>query len=198
MEETILQEPGANQPGTQQPQAQEPQAGQQPEPEKTFTRDELNKIVAAEKRKAAEAAKAQAHQTFQQAQEEEKKRQSEAERFSKMQTEDQVKTLQEKLKALEKEKAEILCQNEAEKLRQAAVEKASKEGLPLSFVSDLNYRNIKAEELDDLIKARKEDFQKEVTRQLNLKLPNKPPETHKETTPDSGSLRKAFGLPENR
>ena len=99
---------------------------------------------------------------FEEKQNKVKQRQAEAEKFSKLQAEEQVRVLQERLETLEREKTEIQLQREADNLRQKAIEKATAAKLPISFVSDIDYRNIDAEKLDDLIQDRWNDFNREV------------------------------------
>lgn len=119
-------------------------------------------------------------QEFEEKQNKVKQRQAEAEKFSKLQAEEQVRVLQERLETLEREKTEIQLQREADNLRQKAIEKATAAKLPISFVSDIDYRNIDAEKLDDLIQDRWNDFNREVENRLNEILPNRTPQTHKE------------------
>lgn len=173
MEETVKENPEGME--TEQPEESQ---GKKEEPEKTFTRDELDKMIAAEKRKAAEAAKTEAMAELKRQQEEAQRKQTEAEKFAKMQADEQVKTLQEKLAELEHEKQEIQKQREADQLKQLAMDKAAAAELPLPFINDLDYKSIEAEALDDLIKERLDVFNAEVEKRLNQKLKQSPPETH--------------------
>lgn len=158
---------------------------------KTFSRDEVNRMVAAEQAKARQAAIAEVKRQ----QEEEQRRHSEAELFSKLQEEDKIKALQEKLDAAEQEKQEMRRDHEAVQLKQLAVDKAAKAKLPLSFINDLNYRDVSAESLDMMIETRLKDFNAAVEARLNEKLRQAPPETHKKAAKDDADLRKKFGLP---
>lgn len=173
-------ETGQNRHPDLQRESSDPDKRQPPESNRTFTRDDFNRAVAAERRKAAEEARNAAMQEFEEKQNKVKQRQAEAEKFSKLQAEEQVRVLQERLETLEREKTEIQLQREADNLRQKAIEKATAAKLPISFVSDIDYRNIDAEKLDDLIQDRWNDFNREVENRLNEILPNRTPQTHKE------------------
>lgn len=145
---------------------------------KLFTRDEVNRAIAAEKKKAAEEARKEAEENFKRQQEEAQRLQTETEKFAKMQDDEKIRTLQEKLAEAEREKKEFLVEREAEKLRGEALKRAAEVGLPSSFVNDLDFKTITAEKLEDRIQERYKDFESEVNKRLNELLKNKVPETH--------------------
>ncbi|PWL41399.1 MAG: hypothetical protein DBY45_10320 [Clostridiales bacterium] len=148
---------------------------------KLFTRDEVNRAIAAEKKKAAEEARKQAEDDFKRQQEEAQRLQSETEKFSKMQDDEKIKALQERLAEAEREKKEFLVEREAEKLRGEALKRAAEVGLPSSFVNDLDFKTITAEKLEDRIQERYKDFEAEVNKRLNELLKQKVPESYQQT-----------------
>lgn len=176
-----MDENKANTPDTAGQAQQEPE--QQITGEKTFTRDDVNRMIAAEKKKASEAARQEAMQEYQRQQEAAEQRRAESEKFARLQSEEQVKVLQERIASMEKERAEIQIQHEADQLKRVALEKAAQVKLPLCFVSDLDYRRINAEALDSLINDRLNAFNAAVEERLNGILPNRSPTTSK-TRPD--------------
>lgn len=146
-------------------QNQDTEMAQKPKEEvKTFTRDELNKIVAAEKAKALEGYRLQVQAE-----------RDEAEKLSRMKAEE--KLAYEKQQAEEKANS-ALAELNAYKLKDEAVKIAQQKQLPLSFLDDLDFKSLKAEQVDDVISSRAKAFQAAVESALNERLKQSPPETH--------------------
>lgn len=124
--------------------------------EKTFTRDELNKIIASEKQKIRDEL----------LQEQEKQR-TEAEKMANMKAEEKLKYQAEKEK---KEKEEAIAKLNAYELKEQATKIAQEMELDTSLVDLINFRTITAEELDSALKTMKTSFDKAVERRVNERL----------------------------
>ena len=124
--------------------------------EKTFTRDELNKIVSAEKTKALDEYKAQV--------EAEK---TEAEKLAKMKSDEK---LQYQLEKSNEEKNNALAELNAYKLKEEAIKIASEKGLDVSLLAYFDFKNLKAEEVNSKIDEISNAFNKAVEKAVNEKL----------------------------
>ena len=136
---------------------------EQKEQEKTFTRDELNKIVSAEKTKALEEYKAQVEAD-----------KSEAEKLAKMKSDEK---LQYQLEKSNKEKEDALAELNAFKLKDKALEIAKEKGLDSSLLAYFDYKTIKAEELNSKIDEISTTFNKAVEKAVNERLKEETPTT---------------------
>lgn len=150
-----------------------------PTADKTYTRDELNKIITAEKAKAIEAFKAQTAAE-----------QAEAEKLAKMKTD-------EKLAYSEQQAANALAELNAYKLKAEAVKVASSAGLPAEFLDSVDFKSAKAEDVNALIEGMSKAFTGAVETAMNEKLKQKPPESHDPGTvgDDVAKWRSEAGLP---
>jgi len=164
--------PLAPQPNQTPAPAPEPQPTP-PAPEKTFTRDELNRIVNAEKNKAVEAYRLQL--------EEEK---AEADKLAKMKAD-------ERLAYAESQAKEAAAELNAYKLKIEAVKAAAEAGLPASFLEPVDFRAATADGLNSLIERMAGDFKAAVEAALNSRLRQAPPETHRQE-PQAKTLRDAL------
>lgn len=136
---------------------------EQKEQEKTFTRDELNKIVSTEKTKALEEYKAQVEAD-----------KSEAEKLAKMKNDEK---LQYQLEKSNKEKEDALAELNAFKLKDKALEIAKEKGLDSSLLAYFDYKTIKAEELNTKIDEISATFNKAVEEAVNARLKEDTPTT---------------------
>ena len=136
---------------------------EQKEQEKTFTRDELNKIVSTEKTKALEEYKAQVEAD-----------RSEAEKLAKMKNDEK---LQYQLEKSNKEKEDALAELNAFKLKDKALEIAKEKGLDSSLLAYFDYKTIKAEELNAKIDEISTTFNKAVEKAVNERLKEDTPTT---------------------
>ena len=136
---------------------------EQKEQEKTFTRDELNKIVSTEKTKALEEYKAQVEAD-----------KSEAEKLAKMKSDEK---LQYQLEKSNKEKEDALAELNAFKLKDKALEIAKEKGLDSSLLAYFDYKTIKAEELNAKIDEISTTFNKAVEKAVNERLKEDTPTT---------------------
>lgn len=134
-----------------------------PEQEKTFTRDELNKIVSTEKAKALEQYKAQV--------EAEK---TEAEKLAKMKSDEK---LQYQLEKTEQERKDALAELNAYKLKEEATKIASEKGLDVSLLGLIDFKTVKADKLSENIDTLTAVFNKAVERAVNDKLKEDTPIT---------------------
>ena len=131
--------------------------------EKTFTRDELNKIVSTEKAKALEQYKAQV--------EAEK---TEAEKLAKMKSDEK---LQYQLEKSNEEKNNALVELNAYKLKEEAVKIASEKGLEASLLDLIDFRTVTAEKLSENIDNLSAVFNRAVEKAVNDKLKEDAPIT---------------------
>lgn len=131
--------------------------------EKTFTRDELNKIVFAEKTKALDEYKAQM--------EAEK---TEAEKLAKMKSDEK---LQYQLEKSNEEKNNALAELNAYKLKEEAMKIASEKGLDVSLLAYFDFKTLKAEEVNSKIEDISVAFNKAVEKAVNEKLKEESPTT---------------------
>lgn len=142
--------------------------------EKTFTRDELNKIVNAEKEKALNDYKAMV-----------KSQKEEAEKLAKM-DEDQKRDYELQQWKERAEKAEKA--NSISNLQSETIKQANEKGIPLEFISTINFEYETAE----TIATKLETLQKAVNKQreivINEYSKEEPPQTGDKinTTPKSG------------
>ena len=136
---------------------------EQKEQEKTFTRDELNKIVSTEKTKALEEYKAQVEAD-----------KSEAEKLAKMKSDEK---LQYQLEKSNKEKEDALARLNAYELKDKALEIAKEKGLDSSLLAYFDYKTIKAEELNVKIDEISTTFNKAVEKAVNERLKEDTPTT---------------------
>ena len=133
------------------------------EQEKTFTRDELNKIVSTEKAKALEQYKAQV--------EAEK---TEAEKLAKMKSDEK---LQYQLEKSNEEKNNALAELNAYKLKEEAVKIASDKGLEVSLLDLIDFKTVTAEKLSENIDNLSAVFNRAVEKAVNDKLKEDAPVT---------------------
>ena len=131
------------------------------EPVKTFTRDEVNKMISTEKQKAIEEFKAQA--------EAEK---SEAEKLAKMKSDEK---LQYQIDKSNKEKEDAVAELNAYKLKEQALNIASEKGLDISLVSFFDFKTVKAEELNQKIDEISKAFNTAVEKAVNDRLKESSP-----------------------
>ena len=133
------------------------------EQEKTFTRDELNKIVSTEKAKALEEYKAQVEAD-----------KSEAEKLAKMKNDEK---LQYQLEKSNKEKNDALAELNAYKLKEEAIKIASDKGLEVSLLNLIDFKTITAEKLNENIDNLSAVFNKAVEKTVNERLKEDTPTT---------------------
>lgn len=143
--------------------------------EKTFTRDELNKIVSAEKTKALDEYKAQV--------EAEK---TEAEKLAKMKSDEK---LQYQLEKSNEEKDNALAELNAYKLKEEAIKVAGEKGLDISLLNYFDFKTLKAEEVNSKIDEISVAFNKAVEKAVNERLKEDSPTTK---TDVGGSQPKAI------
>jgi len=130
---------------------------------KTFTRDEVNKIVNAETNKALEKYKEQV--------EAEK---TEAEKLAKMKSDEKLQYQLEKEKS---EKDNALAELNAYKLKEEAIKVASEKGLDVSLLNLINFKTTTAEELSTTIDNITSVFNKAVEKVVNERLKEDTPIT---------------------
>lgn len=145
-----------------------------PPAERTFTRDELNRAVAAEKVKAVEAYKLQAEQE-----------KAEAEKLAKMNADEKLTHAQQQAQA-------ATAELNAYKLKAEATRIAAEAGLPASFLDMVDFRIMKAEEVNALIEKMAKDFKASTEALLNEKLKQSPPETHHQSADAPKTLKEAI------
>ena len=133
-------------------------------PEKTFTRDDVNRMIAAEKKKERETVEAE----FQ-------NKQAEAEKLAKMKEDERLKYEKEQS---EKKAQDALSELNAYKLKDEAVKVANSEGLPIQFLDLIDFKTATAEQLNDTIGSVSKTFKSAVESALNEKLKQKSPENH--------------------
>lgn len=146
---------------------QKPEQKEEQKPEKTFTRDDVNRMIAAEKKKEREAAEAE----FQQ-------KQNEAAKLAKMKEDDRIKYEKEQA---EKKAQDALSELNAYKLKDEAVKVANTEGLPLPFLDLIDFKAATAEQLNTTIGALSKTFKSAVENALNEKLKQPSPQSHQVT-----------------
>ena len=130
---------------------------------KTFTRDEVNKIVNAETNKALERYKEQV--------EAEK---TEAEKLAKMKSDEKLQYQLEKEKS---EKDNALAELNAYKLKEEAIKIASEKGLDVSLLNYFNFKTEKAETINSKIDEISNAFNKAVEKAVNERLKEDTPIT---------------------
>lgn len=123
---------------------------------KTFTRDEVNKIVNAETNKALEKYKEQV--------EAEK---TEAEKLAKMKSDEK---LQYQLQKEKSEKDNALAELNAYKLKEEAIKIASEKGLEVSLLNLIDFKTVTAEKLNDNIDNLSAVFNRAVEKAVNERL----------------------------
>lgn len=143
---------------------------------KTFTRDEVNKIVNAETNKALEKYKEQV--------EAEK---TEAEKLAKMKSDEKLQYQLEKEKT---EKDDALAELNAYKLKEEAIKIASEKGLEVSLLNLINFKTVTAEKLNENIDNLSTVFNKAVEKTVNERLKEDTPIT--KTSGNAGSQPKAI------
>lgn len=144
---------------------------------KTFTRDEVNKIVNAETNKALEKYKEQV--------EAEK---TEAEKLAKMKSDEK---LQYQLKKEKSEKDDALAELNAYKLKEEAIKVASEKGLDVSLLNLINFKTTTAEELNTNIENMTSVFNKAVEKAVNERLKEDTPITKTTSTIDKKTISRA-------
>lgn len=144
---------------------------------KTFTRDEVNKIVNAETNKALEKYKEQV--------EAEK---TEAEKLAKMKSDEK---LQYQLKKEKSEKDDALAELNAYKLKEEAIKVASENGLDVSLLNLINFKTTTAEELNTNIENMTSVFNKAVEKAVNERLKEDTPITKTTSTIDKKTISRA-------
>lgn len=130
---------------------------------KTFTRDEVNKIVNAETNKALEKYKEQV--------EAEK---TEAEKLAKMKSDEKLQYQLEKEKS---EKDNALAELNAYRLKEEAVKIASEKGLEVSLLDLIDFKTVTAEKLNENIDNLSNVFNKAVEKTVNERLKEDTPTT---------------------
>ena len=143
---------------------------------KTFSRDEVNKIVNAETNKALEKYKEQLQAE-----------KTEAEKLAKMKSDEKFQYQLEKEKS---EKDNALAELNAYKLKEEAIKIASEKGLDVSLLNLINFKTTTAEELNTNIDNISNVFNKAVEKAVNEKLKEDTPIT--KTNGITGSQPKAI------
>ncbi len=144
---------------------------------KTFTRDEVNKIVNAETNKALEKYKEQV--------EAEK---TEAEKLAKMKSDEK---LQYQLNKEKTEKDNALAELNAYKLKEEAIKVASEKGLDVSLLNYFNFKTEKAEDINTKIEEISTAFNKAVEKAVNERLKEDTPITKTTSTADRKTISRA-------
>lgn len=137
------------------------------EQEKTFTRDELNKIVNAETTKALDKYKAQVEAE-----------RTEAEKLAKMDKEEKARYREEQL---EKKIAEYEARENARTLKDEAINIASQKEIPIAYLDLFSFENMTAEKVKIAIETIETLRNKDRESYLNNALKQKTP-TQKQTT----------------
>lgn len=135
--------------------------------EKTYTRDELNVIINAEKKKARQEALNEMEQK-------QKERKAEADRLAKM-DEDQKKDyqLQEAIKRAEEAEKKLTARDlEAETLKQA-----NSKGIPLDLIKTIDFEKETAESISDKLDIFEKTAKSERERIINEYSKEEPPTT---------------------
>lgn len=135
---------------------------------KTFTRDEVNKIVNAETNKALEKYKEQVQLE-----------KTEAEKLAKMKSDEKLQYQLEKEKS---EKDNALAELNAYKLKEEAIKIASEKGLDVSLLNLINFKATTAEELNTNIDNMSNIFNKAVEKTVNERLKEDTPITKTSST----------------
>ncbi len=144
---------------------------------KTFTRDEVNKIVNAETNKALERYREQV--------EAEK---TEAEKLAKMKSDEKLQYQLDKEKT---EKDNALAELNAYKLKEEAIKIASDKGLDVSLLNLINFKATTAEELNTNIDNMSNVFNKAVEKAVNEKLKEDTPITKTTSSIDKKTISRA-------
>lgn len=129
--------------------------------EKTFTRDELNKIVASEKAKAMEDYKKQL--------EAEK---SEAEKLANMKAEEKLKY---ELEKEQKKSSDAVAELEAYKLKDTALGIAKEKNIPVGLLELINFKGSNAEDVNSKLENIGKVFNAEVQKALEDRLKQSSP-----------------------
>lgn len=144
---------------------------------KTFTRDEVNKIVNAETNKALEKYREQV--------EAEK---TEAEKLAKMKNDEKLQYQLEKEKS---EKDNALAELNAYKLKEEALKVASEKGLDVSLLDLIDFKTITAEELSTNIDNMTSVFNKAVEKAVNERLKEDTPITKTSSSLEKKTISRA-------
>lgn len=147
---------------------------------KTYTRDDLNKIIATEKAKAREEALKEA---------EEKK--TEAERLAKMKAEERLKYEAEQ----ERTKREAIeAKLNAYELKEQALKIAnSEEGkMPVGLINLIDFTRVTAENVKERLTEIKKTFDAELEKAVSERLKEKPPYEQKDTPTSKSSGIRVF------
>lgn len=144
---------------------------------KTFTRDEVNKMINAETNKALEKYKEQV--------EAEK---TEAEKLAKMKSDEKLQYQLEKEKS---EKDNALAELNAYKLKEEAIKIASEKGLDVSLLNLIDFKSTTAEELNANIDNITSVFNKAVEKLVNERLKEETPITKTATTTINKTVARA-------
>ena len=144
---------------------------------KTFTRDEVNKMINAETNKALEKYKEQV--------EAEK---TEAEKLAKMKSDEKLQYQLEKEKS---EKDNALAELNAYKLKEEAIKVASEKGLEVSLLNLIDFKTVTAEKLNENIDNLSTVFNKAVEKMVNEKLKEDTPITKASSTVETKTVARA-------
>ncbi len=144
---------------------------------KTFTRDEVNKIVNAETNKALEKYKEQV--------EAEK---TEAEKLAKMKSDEKLQYQLEKEKT---EKDNALTELNAYRLKEEAIKIASEKGLEVSLLNLIDFKTVTAEKLNENIDNLSTVFNKAVEKAVNERLKEDTPITKTTSTVDNKTVARS-------
>ena len=129
--------------------------------EKTFTREELNKIVATEKSRALEDYKKEVEA-----------QQSEAEKLAKMKAEEK---LQYELEKEQAKSADAVAELEAYKLKDEAIRQAKEKNVPIGLIELIKFKGNNADnvkqELENLGKVFNDELEKALEDRLKQKSP---------------------------
>ena len=132
---------------------------EQERPGRTFSRDDVNRMITAEVNKALEK---------------ERSRHAEAERLAKMSADEREQHEREStLRRAEAAEAEL----NAYKLQAEATKLAGAQGLPLEFLDTIDFHTAKAENVKSTVSGLASAFKAAVETEVNERLKQKPPKT---------------------
>lgn len=147
---------------------------------------EFDKRVAKAINTATTKAKAQWEEEYQKKMEMEK---SEAEKLANMKEAEKHKY---ELEQERKAKEQAISELNAYKLEKEVHTRAEEKGLPISMLNGLDYTRLKAEDIDDIIQSRKNDFDKALENAMNERYKEKTPFNNATETPSNKTMPKFF------
>lgn len=147
---------------------------------------EFDKRVAKAIETATNNAKTKWEEEYQKKMEEEK---SEADKLAKMKENEKYEYA---INQANKKMNDAIAELNAYKLREEVFNRASEKGLNTSLLSDLDFKTLKAEDIDNIIETRKSAFDKAVENAMNERYKEKTPENIASTTPKNTSMPMFF------